>query len=173
MEKETNAPAKGKKKTKYGFLVRFILKLLIIAAATYIVMTFIFGAFILRGNYMFPAVRDGDLVITYRLEDYVIGDVVLYRTDAGTKVGRIVGLPGQEISVSEDGQLSVNGAVPSEQIFYLTDQGSLRYPCTLGDDEYFILNDFRSDTNDSRDSGPIAKKQLQGKSVFVIRRRGF
>ena len=91
---------------------------------------FVLGIFIFHGNYMFPAVRDGDLCIN-RLERYIIGDVVLYNTDGKEKVGRIVAVEGQTVEVTDGGELLVDGVPPpAEQIFYPTDKGTFDYPCT-------------------------------------------
>lgn len=73
---------------------------------------FVLGIFIFHGNYMFPAVRDGDLCITYRLERYIIGDVVLYNTDGKEKVGRIVAVEGQTVEVTDGGELLMDGVPP-------------------------------------------------------------
>jgi len=43
----------------------------------------------------------------------------------------------------------------------------------LKEDEYFILNDFRQITTDSRELGGIKKSQIKGKLLFLMRRRNF
>ena len=43
----------------------------------------------------------------------------------------------------------------------------------LEEDEYFILNDFRNDTADSREYGPVKKENVKGKLLYLLRRRGF
>ena len=40
-------------------------------------------------------------------------------------------------------------------------------------DEYFVLNDFRQLTTDSREQGAIKKSQIKGKLLFIMRRRNF
>lgn len=150
-----------------------VFKLIVVVAATLILMNYVFGIFILRGNYMFPAVRDGDLMLTYRLEDYSIGDVVMYEHEDKERIGRIIATEGMEVSISETGELMIDGAIPAEQIFYLTDQGTQKYPYKVKEGEIFIMNDFRSDTNDSRSFGSVNRSALDGKCIFIIRRRGF
>ena len=150
-----------------------VFKLIVVVAATLILMNYVFGIFILRGNYMFPAVRDGDLMLTYRLEEYSIGDVVMYEYEGKERIGRIIATEGMEVSISETGELMIDGAIPAEQIFYLTDKGTQKYPYKVKEGENFIMNDFRSDTNDSRSFGAVNKSMLDGKCIFIIRRRGF
>ena len=156
-----------------AYMIRLIFKLAVVVAATLILMNYVFGIFILRGNYMFPAVRDGDLMLTYRLEEYSIGDVVMYEHEGKERIGRIIATEGMEVSISETGELMIDGAIPAEQIFYLTDQGTQEYPYKVKEGEIFIMNDFRSDTNDSRSFGSVNRSALDGKCIFIIRRRGF
>ena len=49
----------------------------------------------------------------------------------------------------------------------------ITYPLTLSGNEYFILNDFRQLTTDSREIGPIDRSRIKGKLIFVLRRRNF
>ena len=119
MEKTT-----GKKKQKlkpfFKRLFKLAGKLAILVAVFAAIFHFVFGIHYLRGNYMFPALRDGDLVMTYKLEEAVKNDVVLYDMNGEDRLGRIVGYAGDTIEFSADGELMVNGCVASEEIFYPT-----------------------------------------------------
>ena len=78
------------------FLVRFLVKAAAIASVIILVFTFVFGVDIYHGNEMHPSLKDGDLVITYKLGKYGLGDIVRY-TDPVTgnsRFSRIVGLSG-------------------------------------------------------------------------------
>ena len=169
MEKDAGV----KRITLKEYVIQSVFKFVGVILITCIIFNFVLGIFILHGNYMFPAVRDGDLCITYRLEKYIIGDVVLYNTGGKERVGRIVAVEGQTVEITDSGELLVDGVPPAEQIFYPTDKGTLTYPCTVGNGQVFILNDFRSVTEDSREFGPIDIKDLDGKFIFSVRKRGF
>lgn len=130
----------------------------------------------MRGNYMFPNIKDGDVVVAYRFDTYVQEDLVIYKTDDGLKVGRVVALEGDTISFTDDGELMINGSVASEEIFYATTANSsnLEYPYTVKSGEVFILNDYRSlSETDSRQLGGIKTSEIKGKVFFQLRRRGF
>lgn len=43
----------------------------------------------------------------------------------------------------------------------------------LKDDEYFVLNDYRSNDKDSRTYGVVKKCDMKGKLLFLLRRRSF
>ena len=146
-----------RKTTSYRFLTRFLLKTVILLAALIILLTVVFGIFRMSGNTMSPFVRDGDLCIFYRLDKIYLNDVVLYVDDNGNKkVGRVVASGGQTVDFPKNGGYQVNDYEPTEENPYKTyvaEKGNIKYPLKLKDNEYFILNDFRKITTDSRELG--------------------
>lgn len=157
--------------------LRILVKTAVFFAALAVVFTWILGLYRMEGNNMFPSVKDGDLCITYKLEEYLINDVVLYRDDENEfRLGRIIAVEGQTVDFPENGGYLVNGYQPLEEILYQTFAGetkNVKYPLKIKKGTYFILNDFRSDTQDSRNFGTVEESQLCGKLIFVLRRRGF
>ena len=198
MEKTTGKP-KQKLKPFFKRLFKLAGKLAILVAVFAAIFHFVFGIHYLRGNYMFPALRDGDLVMTYKLEEAVKNDVVLYDLNGEDRLGRIVGYAGDTIEFSVDGELMVNGCVASEEIFYPTTErnetknysetndtetkndvesetsnASEKDVYTVPEGTVYILNDYRSEgTTDSRNFGAVPKAALKGKIFLMIRRRGF
>ncbi len=126
---------------------------------------------------MSPFVRDGDLCVFYKLDKVYLNEVVLYQDAKGElKIGRVTAVGGQTIEFAEDGGYTVDGYEPNEEIPYETygykddqEQNSI----TLGADEVFIMNDFRSITDDSRENGPVKRSDVEGKLLFMLRRRNF
>lgn len=163
------------KKKKLGPLAKLLIKIAVLVIIVVIVLTWILGLHRMTGNNMFPFVKDGDLCIVYKLDDYTTGDVVLYRNDEGKmKLGRIVAVGGQSVDFPKDGGYTVDGYQPSEEITYQTfGADGVKYPIDVDDDEAFIMNDFRFDTDDSRQFGGVKKSDIDGKLLFLIRRRGF
>ena len=168
---------KKNKATKYRFLIRFIIKTCLIAGAAAAVLIWVLSPYRMSGNSMFPSIRDGDLCIFYKPEPCYFNDVVLYEDEKGnTKVGRIVAAGGQTIDFMEEGGYEVNGYQAMEEVPYETyraEESNVSYPLTLEENSYFILNDFRSDTSDSREEGPVSGSKIHGKLLFLLRRRGF
>lgn len=172
-----------------------IVKTAILIVVFYLLFQYVFGIYYLRGNYMFPALKDGDLVMTYKLEEAVKNDVVMYELNGETRLGRIVGYAGDTIAFSPDGELLVNGCVASEEIFYPTaerdseekenspEEGASSTSSekqnednvyTVPENSVYILNDYRTEaTTDSRNFGAVKISDLRGKIFLMLRRRGF
>ena len=161
-----------KKKQLINTLLRTLTSLLILV----ITFGFILKVSIQDGNNMFPAIRDGDLLIAFQLDEPARNDVVVYQVNGINRTGRVIAIGGEIVDVSKEGILSINSVQVSEEIFYATypaNSGGIRFPYTVPDDCYFILNDFRSDASDSRTMGAVSKNAVYGPTIFVIRRRGF
>lgn len=172
-DEQSNSKTDEKKKAKKA-LLHLLIKLTAVALVIWLALVFVFGIFRLNGNNMYPALRDGDLCVTYKLGEYHSSDVVAYKIDGQIRFGRIVARPGDTVDGNEQGIL-INGIHPSEEIFYPTQilDTDLTLPYTLGEGEFVVLNDYRSDLSDSRKYGVISEEALEGKIIFIFRRRGF
>lgn len=162
---------------KTGPLARFLLKSVFLLAVAVFLFTCIFRVHRMTGNAMSPFVRDGDLCIFLKPDPAVAGDVVLYLdSDGNRKVGRIVAVEGQKVDFPEIGGYTVDEAEPVEEIPYETYQAEeteVQFPVALSEGEVFLMNDFRSLTDDSRQMGPVKVSNIEGKLLFLLRRRGF
>lgn len=172
---ENTKDVQKKKKKRIHPLVKLLIKIAVLGVIVFIVLTYVLGFYRMTGNNMFPFVKDGDLCIVYKLEEYTTGDVVAYRDDEGkVKIGRIVAVSGQSVDFPKEGGYTVDGYQPAEEITYQTfGADGVKYPVEIGKNEFFIMNDFRSDTDDSRQIGSIKVSDIRGKLLFLIRRRGF
>jgi signal peptidase I len=157
-------------------VLRFVCKLAVLVLVVWAVFTFVFGLRLVSGETMYPMLRDGDLILYFRLErDYQIDDVVAFQVDDQSLEARIVAQGGDVVDMTDDGQLVINGNVEDEDIFYSTwpeTFSDLTYPYTVEEGGYFVLSDFRTAGYDSRDFGAISAKDLDGKVITVLRRRG-
>lgn len=173
---EGGAPENGKKHKTLRALGALILKLVIIGALAAALLTFVLGVSVCHENAMFPAVRDGDLCITYRLRQPAYGDIVSYVAGGQRRYGRVVGRPGDVINIDPTGGYTVNGNIPYETIYYDTRadvSSNVTYPCTVREGELFLLNDMRDDMNDSRHYGPIPMSDTDGSLTLLVRRRSW
>lgn len=152
----------------------FLLKLAVVALAAWALLGWVFGLTVMKGEDMYPRLRDGDLLLYYRLQkEYRIGDVVTFARDGTRHTARIVAQGGDTVDITEEGALLVNGSAQSEEIFCLTQpaEEGIELPCTLPEDSFFLLGDFRTQATDSRSYGPVPREELDGKVITVVRRR--
>ena len=159
-------------------IIKLAFKLAALAAAVFLLTRFVFGVSIYHGDNMFPALRDGDLVIISRLSRPARSDIVLYEDpqDGKLRFSRVIGLEGMEIDITQTGELKTNGYVPQESIFYRTEQiegSSIAFPLTVPEGQIFILDDYRTIGRDSRVFGPVESSRIEGKVIYTVRRRGF
>ena len=148
-------------------------RVVFIAAAAWLLFSQVFLLMQARGTDMFPAVKDGDLLIGYRLQkDYEQENVVVYKRDGKSYVGRVVAKSGDNVSITDEGSLVVNGVVKSGEIMYPTYvREGVNYPYTVPENRVFILADYRTQAQDSRDFGAVELKDLQAKVITILRRR--
>ena len=96
-------------------------RIVVILLCAWVLFTQVFLLTQAKGSSMFPAVKDGDLLICYRLQKtYAKNDVVVYTQGGKLRVGRILGREGDLVALDDSGTLVVNGAVQSGEILYPT-----------------------------------------------------
>ena len=152
---------KGKNKKKSKKTLRRWLwpieKLLVFIVIVGIIFTYEFSAHLVEGGAMYPYLQDSTLVLYYRHGKVVRNLVVAYKADNKMRTGRVIGIPGDKVSV-EAGKCYVNGV---EQESFYRIKGSVKEH-TIGANTYFILNDYRYNTQDSRDFGDISAQNIEG-----------
>lgn len=148
-------------------------KCLALALALWLMLSKVFWITQVSGNGMYPAVEDGDLVLAYRLQDrYDKNDVVLYRWEGQTRVGRVLGREGDVILLDGSGSVLLNGTAQGGEILFPTYAGEgLEYPFVVPEDSFYLLGDYRTACTDSRDYGAIPAQNILGKVITLLRRR--
>ena len=96
----------------------------------------------------------------------------VYTQGGKLRVGRILGREGDLVALDDSGTLVVNGAVQSGEILYPTyAKDALEYPYTVPEGCFFVLGDYRTQSEDSRDFGPVPLEDVQAKVITLLRRR--
>lgn len=151
-----------------------VLRIAFLLLVGWILFTQVFLLTTVSGNEMFPAVKDGDLIIGFRLQgEYAKGDVIVYTMDGEARIGRIAARGTDVVNMDDSGTWTVNGTTQSGEIVYPTyAKEVLNYPYRVPEDSLFILGDYRTQTEDSRDFGSIPMENVQGKVITILRRRG-
>jgi signal peptidase I len=79
----------------------------------------------------------------------------------------VIGVPGDRIEIN-DGLVKVNGRQLRES--YVPDRyrdHASFHPVVVPDDQFYVLGDHRSSSHDSRSWGPVPRRYIYGKAVFV------
>lgn len=141
-----------------------------------VAFTFIFGLMRQGDNSMSPAIRQGDLILYYRMQkNYESRDCVVVKKDGITQVVRIVAKGGDTVDITRNG-LKINGFLQQEKDIdgeTLPYRGKTRFPIKVPAGEYFVLCDTRTQTRDSRVYGCVSSKDIKGSVMAILRRKGF
>lgn len=125
----------------------------------------------IRGNSMAPTFLDGQ-VLYVQPAQYERGEIVVvnctntgdYSVDGLSLLKRIIGLPGENIEITEegvllDGELLDESAYTDNQNLTLQESNDIE-ELVLSDNEYFLLGDNRDNSFDSRHIGAIHSKDF-------------
>ncbi len=101
--------------------------------------------------------------------------VGLFRPGGEVLIKRVVGLPGETV-VLKAGRILINGEpLNASYAARSSDLTACHYgvidPVTLGGDEYYVLGDNHSNSEDSRYWGPVKRRQIVGRFVSKLFRR--
>lgn len=155
-------------------IVGFLARLAFFVVTLWLLLGVVLGVGPVTTGEMAPRICSGDVMLYWRLsQGFNEGDVVVYTADGEERLGRVVARPGDEITVTEAGELMVNGAVVVESDISTPTpryESAVDYPVHLGTDEFFVLADLREGGHDSRLYGPIARSQIKGNVISVLRR---
>ncbi|MFO3715265.1 signal peptidase I [Anaerococcus cruorum] len=161
-------------------IISFFKKLLLIILVLWLLFTFIFGFFVVYNDDMFPKMVPSDLLMYYRLDrNFYVGDVVVVGKNDANYALRLVASGGDEVDISKEGQLIVNGSYQAEtNIFYPTGEydettEEIKFPLKLKENEVFALGDMRRGAKDSRYFGSVEKEEIKGKVFALYRRSNF
>ena len=141
---------------------------------------FVAQPFIVSGASMEPTFDSSEYLVvdqvSYRFEKPSRGDIVVFRYPLDPSfffIKRIVGLPGERITVT-DGVVFISNA--NEQEPHALVEPYLKSPSkkinvrstTLDSDEYYMLGDNRDASADSRIWGPISKRHIVGRALVRL-----
>jgi signal peptidase I len=169
---------------RIGETVVIVLIALIVAV---LLRLFVVQTYSIPSRSMEPTLQVGDRIavdkLSYAVHGVHRGDIVVFSTPPNEHCGgpvdpdlvkRVVGLPGETISLSGHGYLQIDGKQIDESWLPTTKQGttypgppgtaySLARPYRIPANEYFVMGDNRRDSCDSRFWGPIPGSLIVGK----------
>jgi signal peptidase I len=160
--------------TKTAGLGLWLRDLLFSAAASVLIITFLYQPVRVEGTSMLPQLDNRDRLFinkfVYHISSIERGDVVVFhypRDPEKSYIKRVIALPGDRLRIDHgrvwlNGKSQIEGYVP--EIF--EDSRSMA-EIVVPDDNYFVMGDHRSISSDSREFGPVERSLIYGKAVFI------
>ena len=144
--------------------------------ALLLIVKFIFFIAIVPSGSMEPTIQERSALFTLRvhdLEKLERGDVIVFEAEtpelAGTTlIKRLIGLPGDHVERDENGVMTINGEVQSED--YVVYQYAIPSVFDVPEGYYLFMGDNRANSLDSRYwSDPyVSAESIQGRAVFTL-----
>jgi signal peptidase I len=180
-------PERAEAPKKARWLRELVIVVVVAVGLAVLLRTFVVQTFSIPSGSMEPTLNIGDRIVvdklSYDLHGVGRGDIVVFARPpaedcAGAPVSdlvkRVIGLPGETISLSGNGYVLINGKRLDETWLPKSVQGttypgpsgtaySLQHPYKIPANDYFMMGDNRGDSCDSRFWGPIPKSLMVGK----------
>lgn len=134
---------------------------------------------IVDGKSMMNTLKNGENLlvekVSYHFTDPDRFDVIVFyphgRESSDYYIKRVIGLPGETIQII-GADIYIDGEKLEENFGKdpIMDPGMADEPIELGDDEFFVLGDNRTVSEDSRYEavGPVKRENIEGKAVLRI-----
>lgn len=146
--------------------------LVVVAAVTTLISMIFLPVIQVSGDSMTPTLNDGDILLTCNTDSVTYGDLCCVSWQNKMLLKRVIGMPGDVISIEPDGSVYVNQELLDEPYVIEKDRGDcdINFPYEVPDQKIFILGDNRTLSIDSRNSdiGCIGTEQIVGKVLFRI-----
>ncbi len=153
-----------------------LLSLVLMVGIVLVILNFVGTRVSVEGTSMFSTLNNNDQLVedifTYKfVREPERFEIVIFKlkNDPGTYyIKRVIGLPGETVQIV-DSVIYINGEALEEDYgrgaYFLA--GSAADPVVLGEDEYFVLGDNRTNSIDSRYAvGKVRRSQITGRAVF-------
>lgn len=171
---QSSQPAASSASRASGTIGLWLRDLLISAAASVLIITFLYQPVRVEGTSMLPRLEDRDRLFinkfVYHVSAIERDDIVVFRYPRDPEksyIKRVIGLPGDHIRIVR-GQVWLNGKPLREPYVPQEYRDTRSMPeLTVPDDSYFMMGDHRSISSDSREFGPVERSLIYGKAVFV------
>lgn len=169
-------PVPAKRRSPLGAVAYWIRDLMLSVIIAIIVILFLYQPVRVEGTSMMPALTDQErifinkFVYRFHIGEIERGDMIVFwypNDPTKSYIKRVIGTPGDMVEVDR-GTVIVNRKplredyVPEEY----RDQTSMA-STVVPPEQYFVLGDHRSSSNDSRSWGMVPNRFIYGKAVFV------
>ena len=159
---------------KTGGIGLWMRDLVVSAAISMLIITFLYQPVRVEGTSMLPRLEDHDRLFinkfVYHIESIQRGDIVVFhypRDPEKSYIKRVIAVPGDRLWIDR-GSVWLNGQRQRENYVPTKYRDNRSMPeMVVPDGEYFMMGDHRSISSDSREFGPVERDLIYGKAVFV------
>ena len=152
-------------------LWRDVVEIALLVIMIYTLVNLATARAIVEGNSMQPNFQPKQLIVVNRFAYYFgephRGDVIVLHNPTNLNdddlIKRVIGLPGDTIKIVE-GRVYINGVMVSEPYIVKFCDTGCDGTWTLGQNQYFVLGDNRSNSLDSHIFGPINRALIVGQA---------
>ena len=124
------------------------------------------------GSSMEPTLQDGDILVLFKPDTIQTGEMCGMYAHGRLILKRVIGLPGDVVSMDDTGAVYVNGIQLQEPYVSQKAVGNcdLSFPFTVPENSLFVMGDHRETSIDSRSSliGCVKMNEVIGQVVARI-----
>lgn len=145
--------ATDSKKERKSIIKPLIIFLITVILISIIIFTIMFvKIYKIHGSSMNPTLMEGDYTFCIKTSDIKRGDIIAFAGEKNFVIKRVIGLPGETIDISLNGDVLINNQIIDEP--YITNKAKgdveLYLPYKIPANSYFVLGDNRGNSLDSR-----------------------
>lgn len=172
MESSSPVPLVKKIALEIWDIIKFLAPIIVIV---FVVRTYIAQPFIVDGESSSPNFHTGHYLIidelSYRFREPARGEVIVLRYPLQPSrffLKRIIGLPGERVVIKDGKVFIYNTEHPNGYVLDEPYQKQVTFPAgpyrdvTLGAEQYFVMGDNRSGSDDSRMWGILPRNDIMG-----------
>ena len=146
--------------------------ILVVAAVSVLLSTFLFPVLKVFGTGMQPTVAENEIVVCIKQRRYTPGDVIALYYNNRILLRRVVCVGPAQVNIDEDGNVFVDGALLEEP--YLAEKSltpiDVELPIEVSEGTYLVLADNRASAADSRAEAvrTLPADDIAGKVLFSV-----
>jgi signal peptidase I len=168
---DENSTSESKPNAVFNFL-RELIQTALLALVLYLAINAVIGRIRIESISMEPTLYESDLVLVnklvYKFNPPKRGDVIVFHfppePDREPYIKRVIGLPGDEIKIS-DSQVFINGGLIQEG--YIQSQPLYDGEWEVPKEALFVLGDNRNRSSDSHQWGMVPLENVIGRAEVV------
>ena len=160
-----------KRGAKTRFLIVAINIIILLPALTVLITNLWINLLIVDSDNMTPTLQAGDVIVSLINADVARGVIVSFEKEDEIFIKRVIGVGGDEIDISIDGVLLINGErliEPYLQGETTRESFEILLPYVVPHGSYFVMGDNRQNAIDSRSEefGVVKEQQIRGVIQF-------